>query len=51
MGTPEGKRPLEKPGRRWEIGIRMVLRENGGGGVEWLNGFTLLRMGTGGGLC
>jgi hypothetical protein len=44
---PEGKRPLERPRRRWEDGIRMDLR-----GIGWgvWNGFTLLRIGTGGGL-
>jgi hypothetical protein len=25
-GKPEGKRPLERPSRRWEDGIRMDLR-------------------------
>jgi hypothetical protein len=33
-GKPEGKRPLGRPRRRWEDGIRMDLREIGlGGGV------------------
>jgi hypothetical protein len=27
VGKPEGKRPLERWGRRWEKGIRMDLRE------------------------
>jgi hypothetical protein len=27
MGEPEGKRPLGRPRRRWEDGIRMDLRE------------------------
>jgi hypothetical protein len=33
---PEGKRPLERPRRRWENGISMDLRENGwkGCGVD-----------------
>jgi hypothetical protein len=31
MGKPEGKRPLERPRRRWENWIRMDLREIGGG--------------------
>jgi hypothetical protein len=35
MGKPEGKRPLGRPRRRWEDGIRMDLRENGWGCVEW----------------
>jgi hypothetical protein len=29
MGKPEGKRPLGRPRRRWEDGIRMDLREFG----------------------
>jgi hypothetical protein len=29
VGKPEGKRPLERPRRRWEGGIRMDLSENG----------------------
>jgi hypothetical protein len=29
MGKPEGKRPLGRPRRRWEDGIRMNLRELG----------------------
>jgi hypothetical protein len=32
VGKPEGKRPLERPRRRWEDGIRMDLREIGLGG-------------------
>jgi hypothetical protein len=36
VGKPEGKRPLGRPRRRWEDGMRMVLRENGWGGVEWI---------------
>jgi hypothetical protein len=27
VGKPEGKRPLGRPRRRWEEGIRMDLRE------------------------
>jgi hypothetical protein len=36
-GKPEGKRPLGRPKRRWEDGIRMYLREiglGGGGGLD-----------------
>jgi hypothetical protein len=33
---PEGKRPLGRPRRRWEDGIRMYLREIGLGGVDWI---------------
>jgi hypothetical protein len=29
MGNPEGKRPLGRPRRRWEDGIRMDLRDIG----------------------
>jgi hypothetical protein len=36
VGKPEGKRPLERPRRRWEDGIRMDLRETGLGGVDWI---------------
>jgi hypothetical protein len=32
VGKPEGKRPLERPRRRWEYGIKMYLREIGLGG-------------------
>jgi hypothetical protein len=35
---PEGKRPLERPRRRWENGMKMVFREIGWGeGVEWIH--------------
>jgi hypothetical protein len=30
VGKPEGKRPLERPRRRWVDNIKMVLRE-----IEW----------------
>jgi hypothetical protein len=36
VGKPEGKRPLGRPRRRWEDGIRMDLREIGLGGVAWI---------------
>jgi hypothetical protein len=36
VGKPEGKRPLGRPRRRWEDGIRMDLREVGLGGVDWI---------------
>jgi hypothetical protein len=36
VGKPEGKRPLGRPRRRWENGIRMDLRETGLGGVDWI---------------
>jgi hypothetical protein len=33
---PEGKRPLERPVRRWEDNIKMDLREIGIGGTDWI---------------
>jgi hypothetical protein len=36
VGKPEVKRPLGRPRRRWEDGIRMDLRETGLGGVDWI---------------
>jgi hypothetical protein len=35
-GKPEGKRPLGRPRRRWEDGIRMDVREIGLRGVNWI---------------
>jgi hypothetical protein len=35
-GKAEGKRPLERPRRRWEVDIRMDLREIGWGSVDWI---------------
>jgi hypothetical protein len=46
VGKPEGKRPLGRPRRRWEHGIRMDLKEIGLGGM-WI-GSDWLRIGTGG---
>ena len=36
MGKPEGKRPLGRPGRRWEDSIKMDLQE-----VSWGYGLDL----------
>jgi hypothetical protein len=36
MGKPEGKRPLGRPGRRLEDGIRMDLRNIGWESVDWI---------------
>jgi hypothetical protein len=36
VGKPEGKRPLGRPRRRWENGMRNYLRETGFGGVDWI---------------
>jgi hypothetical protein len=35
-GKPEGKRPLERPRCRWVDNIKMVLREIGWDGVDWI---------------
>jgi hypothetical protein len=36
VGKPEGNRPLERPRRRWEDGVRMDLGEIGLGIVDWI---------------
>jgi hypothetical protein len=36
VGKPKGKRPLGRPGLRWEDGIRNDLREISLGGVGWI---------------
>jgi hypothetical protein len=36
VGKPEGKRPLERPRRRWEDNVRMDLQEVGFGCEEWI---------------
>jgi hypothetical protein len=47
VGKTEGKRPLERPRRRWEDGIKLDLT-----GIDWevLSGFIWLRRGIAGGL-
>ena len=35
VGKPEGKRPLGRPGCRWEDNIKMDLQEVGGAG-DWM---------------
>jgi hypothetical protein len=47
VGKPEGKRPLERPRRRWEDRIEMDVREIG---CRVWSGFTWLRIGTVGGM-
>jgi hypothetical protein len=37
VGKPEGKKPLERPRRRWQDKIKMDLREIGWGGVDWID--------------
>ena len=36
VGKPEGKRPLERPRRRWEDNIKMDLEEVGRGCGDWM---------------
>jgi hypothetical protein len=36
VGKPEGKKPLRRPGRRWEDNIKMDLQEVGCGVVDWM---------------
>jgi hypothetical protein len=35
VGRPEGRRPLERPRRRWEDNIKMYLQEVGWG-MDWI---------------
>jgi hypothetical protein len=37
VGNPEGKRPLGRPKRRWVDNIKMVLREIGWDGMDWID--------------
>jgi hypothetical protein len=37
VGKPEGKRPLERPRRRSVDNIKIVLREIGWDGVDWID--------------
>ena len=37
VGKPEGKRPLGKPGRRWEDNIKMDLQEVACGNMDWVD--------------
>jgi cell wall assembly regulator SMI1 len=36
-GEPEGKRPLGRPGRRWEDNIKMDLKKIGLESVDWIH--------------
>jgi ribosome biogenesis protein Nip4 len=36
VGRPDGKRPLERPRRRWEDNIEMDLQEVGRGNMDWI---------------
>jgi hypothetical protein len=37
VGNPEGKKPLERPRRRWVVNIKMDLREVGWDGRDWID--------------
>jgi hypothetical protein len=37
VGTPEGKRPLRRPTRRWEDNIKTDISEIGWGGMDWID--------------
>jgi hypothetical protein len=47
VGRPDGRRPLERPKRKWEDNIKMDLQEVGWG--AW-TGLIWVRIGTGRGL-
>jgi hypothetical protein len=36
VGKPEGKRPLGRPKLRWEDNIKLILRETGIYGANWI---------------
>jgi hypothetical protein len=36
VGKPERKRPLGRPGRRWEGNLNMNLQQMGCGGMDWI---------------
>jgi hypothetical protein len=37
VGTPEGKRPLARPRRRWVDNNKVDLREIGWNGMDWID--------------
>jgi hypothetical protein len=37
VGKAEGKRPLGRPGSRWEDNVRTCLKKIGWGGVDWMH--------------
>jgi hypothetical protein len=37
VGTPEGKRPLGRPKRRWEVNIKMDLQKMGCDVMDWID--------------
>jgi hypothetical protein len=36
VGIPEGKRPMGRPGCRWEDNIKLDLQEVGCGSMDWI---------------
>jgi len=36
VGKSQGKRPLGRPGHRWEDNIKMDLQKVGCGGMDWI---------------
>jgi hypothetical protein len=36
VGKPEGRRPLDRPRRRWDDNIKMDFQEVGYGGMGWI---------------
>jgi hypothetical protein len=37
MGKPKGRRPLERPRSKWEVNIKMDLRDVGWWGMDWID--------------
>jgi hypothetical protein len=37
VGKPEGMRSLKRPRHRWVDNMKMVLRETGWGGMDWID--------------
>jgi hypothetical protein len=37
VGKPEGKRPLGRPRRRWDVNIKMDLQEVGCWVMDWID--------------
>jgi hypothetical protein len=37
VGKPEGRRPFDRPNRRWEDNIKMDLRDVGWGNMDWID--------------
>ena len=42
MGKPEGKRPLGRPRRKWEVNIKTNLQEVGCRGMDWIENVSVL---------